>query len=157
MNVVPPDGIPRRYAAYSGESLLEVLTRNGTPGIYADDQGGDPEHTFKPHQIPYDYYSMGVSSGQDQVHVSDPFFEATLKLNKIHSSEEHVLAKASATTSENSRLASCVQIRPELNEMIVVVGDNRPCDGDWFSGKDGSAFWKLLTLKGNQNETKLTI
>ena len=87
VNVVPPDGIPRRYAAYSGESLLEVLTRNNTPGIFADDLGGDPEHTFAPHQTPYDYYSMGVSSGQDQVHISDPFFETTLSINKIHSSE----------------------------------------------------------------------
>ena len=83
---------------------------------------------------------MGVSSGQDQVHISDPFFETTLSINKIHSSEENTLTKAAATTSENSRLASCVQIRPELNEMIVVVGDNRSCDGDWFSGKDGDAF-----------------
>ena len=63
VNVLPPDGVPRRYAAFSGESLLEVLQRNHTAGIFPDCQGGDSEHTFAPHQVPYDYYSMGVSCG----------------------------------------------------------------------------------------------
>ena len=44
INVLPPDGVPRRYAAYNGESLLDVLTRHRTPGIYADDKGGDGEN-----------------------------------------------------------------------------------------------------------------
>jgi len=33
INVVPPDGIPRRVAGFSGESLLEVISRNKIPGI----------------------------------------------------------------------------------------------------------------------------
>ena len=41
LNVLPPDGVPRRYAAMSGESLLEVLVRNSTAGIHPDCQGGD--------------------------------------------------------------------------------------------------------------------
>ena len=28
VNVLPPDGVPRRYAAMPGESLLDVLKRN---------------------------------------------------------------------------------------------------------------------------------
>ena len=28
VNVLPPDGVPRRYAAMPGESLLDVLQRN---------------------------------------------------------------------------------------------------------------------------------
>ena len=47
--MLPPDGVPRRYGAFSGESLLEVLERNKTAGIFADCLGGDPEHTFAPH------------------------------------------------------------------------------------------------------------
>lgn len=34
VNVVPPDGIPRRLAAYENESLLDVINRNHIPGIY---------------------------------------------------------------------------------------------------------------------------
>ena len=41
VNVVPPDGIPRRIAGFKGESLLQVLQRTHTPGIFADCGGGD--------------------------------------------------------------------------------------------------------------------
>ena len=34
INVVPPDGVPRRIAAFSGESLLDVIQRNNVPGIF---------------------------------------------------------------------------------------------------------------------------
>ena len=83
INVIPPDGVPRRYAAKSGESLLEVLTRHKTPGVYADDGGGDPEYTFAPHQVPFDYYSAGVATGQDHVMISEPFFSMTNKMPSI--------------------------------------------------------------------------
>ena len=46
---MPPDGVPRRYAGYSGESLMKVLDRNHTPGHYSDCAGGDQEHTFASH------------------------------------------------------------------------------------------------------------
>ena len=105
INVLPPDGVPRRYAAMPGESLLDVLTRNSTAGIFPDCQGGDSEHTFAPYQVPYDYYSMGVSCGQCQVMVSDPFFS---KLNPKPSTETRVLERASSTYDENSRLACCI-------------------------------------------------
>ena len=36
VNVVPPDGVPRRVSGYSGESLLDVLNRNYTAGIFPD-------------------------------------------------------------------------------------------------------------------------
>jgi hypothetical protein len=36
INVVPPDGIPRRCGAFSGESLLDVITRNNIPGIFGN-------------------------------------------------------------------------------------------------------------------------
>ena len=69
--------------------------------------------------------------------ISDPFHS---KLNPSHSNEQKVLIKAAETYDANSRLACCIQIRPELNEMVVVVGSNRSQDGDWFSGKDPYAF-----------------
>ena len=136
--MLPPDGVPRRYAGFSGESLLAVLDRNRTAGVFSDCAGGDNEHTFAPYQVPYDYYSMGASCGQCQVIISDPYFDKT---NAIPSPERTTLDRASAgSTHEHSRLACCVQIRPELNEMIVVVGNNRSNDGDWFSGKDPESF-----------------
>ena len=63
INVLPPDGVPRRYAAFSGESLLDVLDRNRTAGIFSDCEGGDKEFTFGSSQVPYDYFSSGVSCG----------------------------------------------------------------------------------------------
>ena len=47
---------------------------------------------------------------------------------------------ATSATHPLSRLACCVQIRPELNEMIVTVADNRSSDGDWFGGNVQDAF-----------------
>ena len=49
INCIPPDGVPRRYAGYAGESLMEVLERNKTPGIHSDCQGGDKEYSMQPH------------------------------------------------------------------------------------------------------------
>ena len=113
------------------------MMRHKTPGIYADDGGGDPEHTFAPHQVPFDYYSTGVATGQDHVIIPEPFFSMT---NKKPSIEQKVLDRCSSVQAAQSRLASCVQIRPELNEMIVTVADNKTTDGDWFSGSDPEAF-----------------
>ena len=137
VNVIPPDGVPRRFAATPGESLLDVLQRNRTPGIYADCGGGDLEHTFAPYQVPFDYYSAGVSCAQCHVIISDPFLEKT---NPMPSTETRALDRAGSAQAAGSRLACCVQIRPELNEMICVVADNKTSDGDWFSGRDPSAF-----------------
>ena len=60
INVVPPDGVPRRIAATSGESLLEVIQRHRVPGVHGDCGGGDKENSMRAHQIPYDFYSAGV-------------------------------------------------------------------------------------------------
>ena len=89
---MPPDGIPRRCGAFSGESLLDVITRNNIPGIFgkiiktnqtlADCNGGDNE--LKPYQIPVDFYSSGVSCAQCQVIIPDPWYE---KCNKSLSFE----------------------------------------------------------------------
>ena len=49
INCVPPDGVPRRMAAKEGESLLDVLERHRTPGIWADCGGGDKENQMKPY------------------------------------------------------------------------------------------------------------
>jgi hypothetical protein len=49
INVVPPDGVPRRIAATSGESLLEVIQRHRVPGIHADCGGGDQENSMRAH------------------------------------------------------------------------------------------------------------
>ena len=126
---MPPDGVPRRYAAKSGESLLAVLQRHRTPGIFPDCNGGDQEHTFAPYQVPFDYYSAGVSCAQCQVMIADPYLS---RLNEMPSTEERALWRAGSAQAEGSRLACCVQIRPELNEMVIVVGDNKSANGDWF-------------------------
>ena len=92
INVLPPDGVPRRYAANKGESLLHVLMRHKTPGIFADDGGGDKENQMTPYQVPYDVYSAGVSTAQDSVHIGHPWFD---KLNPMPSTEERALSKRS--------------------------------------------------------------
>lgn len=79
VNIVPPDGIPRRMSAMKGESLLDVLKRHKTPGIHPDCDGGDKENQMLPYQVPFDWYSMGVHCGQCSVHIPDPWFD---KLNK---------------------------------------------------------------------------
>jgi len=78
INIVPPDGVARRIAGFSGESLLDVIQRNKVPGIHPDCEGGDKENSMTSYQIPFDYYSAGVSCGQCSVHIPDPWFE---KLN----------------------------------------------------------------------------
>ena len=71
INVVPFDGVPRRIAGFSGESLLDVMQRCHIPGIYPDCNGGDKEGSMEPFQIPYDYYSMGVTCAQCSIVVAD--------------------------------------------------------------------------------------
>ena len=127
---MPPDGVPRRYAAFKGETLLDVLMRNDAPNVFPDCGGGDGEYTFSPAQVPYDYYSSGVHCGQCHVMVSDPHFD---KLNKKPSTETYTLERGNQFLHENSRLACCIQIRPELNEMIVsIAGSNRSDEGEFF-------------------------
>ena len=77
---------------------------------------------MKPYQVPYDFYSAGVRTGQDAVHIGNPWFD---KLNPKNSEELRVLEKRSAAHTRFTRLASCVRIMPDLNEMIVVIGNNR--------------------------------
>ena len=60
VNIVPPDGTPRRMAAFAGESLLQVITRHKVPGIFPECNGGDDENQMQPFQTPIDYYSAGV-------------------------------------------------------------------------------------------------
>jgi hypothetical protein len=136
VNVVPPDGVPRRMSGMPGESLLHVLKRHRVPGIFPDCDGGDKENSMMPYQVPYDWYSMGVSCAQCSVHIPDPWFE---KLNKMPSTEEKRLTTRVTPNSQFSRLACCIQIRPELNEMIVVIGNNKSINGDWFTGDDADA------------------
>ena len=49
INVVAPDGIPRRMSGMSGESLLQVIQRHKVPGIFPDCGGGDSEHSMQPY------------------------------------------------------------------------------------------------------------
>ena len=46
INVIPPDGVPRRIACNSGESLLEAIKRHRVPGIHPDCDGGDKENSM---------------------------------------------------------------------------------------------------------------
>ena len=122
VNIVPMHGTPMRIAGYKGESLLDVITRNHVPGIFPDCLGGDKEGSMEAHQIPYDYYSMGVECAQCSVVIADEWAD---KVNKMHSKEEEKLTRRQQGNATNSRLACCIQMRPELNEMIVAVGNNQ--------------------------------
>jgi ferredoxin len=135
INVVPPDGVPRRVAGFSGESLLDVIQRNKIPGIFADCNGGDNE--LKPYQIPVDFFTSGVSCAQCSIVIPDPWYD---KCNKTLSFEQTRMLRNNAAQSSNSRLACCIQVRAELNEMICVVGNNRSTGGEFFTGHDPDAF-----------------
>ena len=75
INIVPPDGVPRRVSATKGESLLEVMKRGQVPGIFPDCDGGDQEYTMQAHQVPYDFYTAGVNCAQCSVHIPNPWFD----------------------------------------------------------------------------------
>ena len=105
--------------------------------IIADCDGGDKENSMQAHQIPYDYYSAGVSCGQCSCAIPEPYFD---KLNKMPSTEEDRLAKRTMPNSATTRLSCCIQIRPYLNEMIVIVGNNRSVNGEWFTGDNIDQF-----------------
>lgn len=69
--------------------------------------------------------------------ISDPYISM---VNPMPSTEQKAMDRVVHTQHTNSRLACCIQIRPELNEMIVVVGENRSADGDWFQGGKADSF-----------------
>ena len=137
INCVPPDGIPRRYAGRTGESLLEVLERHQTPGIWADCGGGDQENQMRPFQVPVDFYTAGVHCAQCAVHIPHPWFD---KLNKKPETEERRLDTRDEGNSSFVRLACCIKVVPAMNEMVCVVGNNRSVDGEFFDGDDKKAF-----------------
>ena len=102
--------------------------------MFPDCDGGDKENSMRSHQIPVDFYSAGVHCAQCSVHIADPWYE---KLNTQPITEQRRLEKRDLGNSSFSRLACCVQVRPELNEMIVVVGDNLSGNShDWMAGDD---------------------
>ena len=103
--------------------------------LLADCQGGD--HELKPYQIPVDFYTMGVSCGQCSVIVPEPWYS---KCNKVLSFEETRMMRSNYAMASTHRLACCIQVRPELNEMICVVGDNKPESGEFFTGTESDAF-----------------
>lgn len=84
-----------------------------------------------------DFYSSGVSCGQCQVMIPDPFYD---KLNKVLSFEERAMMRSQMASASYSRLACCIKITPELNEMICVVGNNKTSGGDWYSGTEPDSF-----------------
>ena len=66
----------------------------------------------------------------------DPWFD---KLNRKPNNEDWRLSNRELHVSAKSRLACCVQITPELNEMVCVVGENREGEGgDWCGIGSGS-------------------
>ena len=135
LNVVPPDGIPRRAAAFNGESIMQALYKHHIPGLYAECQGGDSE--FPAHQVPYEYYSAGVHCGQCKIEVHDGWLD---KLNRMTSNERTVLDDTVDAQTANSRLACCVRVTKDLNESIIVVGNNRSNDSEFALG-GGDSEW----------------
>ena len=69
--------------------------------------------------------------------IADPWYE---KCNATLSFEQTRMLRKNQALSSNSRLACCIQVRPELNEMICVVGNNRTQSGEFFTGTDPEAF-----------------
>ena len=61
-------------------------------------------------------------------------------LNKMPETEVRRIESRDDPNSSFMRLACCVQIRPELNEMIVAAGENRTANGEWFAGDDPNGF-----------------
>ena len=92
---------------------------------------------MQPHQVPYDYYSQGVHCAQCSVHIPNPWFDM---LNKQPETEQRRITTRDDNNSSFMRLACCVQIRPELNEMICAAGENRTANGEWFAGDDPWGF-----------------
>ena len=92
---------------------------------------------MKPYQVPFDSYSAGVHCAQCAVHIPDPWFE---KLNNKPATESRRLDTREEGNTSFVRLACCVQVTPQLNELVVVVGNNRSCNGEWFGGDDNDAF-----------------
>ena len=135
LNVVPPDGIPRRVGAWPNESLLDALQRHKIQGIFGDCQGGDRE--LPPHEIPYDYYSHGVGCGTCQVVIPDPWYD---QIHHMPNVERKRLDRSTTPITSNSRLACCVKVRPDMEEMIVVIGHNKSGNSEFFSGFDPAAF-----------------
>jgi len=69
--------------------------------------------------------------------IPDPWFD---KANKVLSFEETRMLRSPMPSTSHSRLACCVRVMPEMNEMICVVGNNRESTGEWFSGKEPDSF-----------------
>ena len=99
---------------------------------------------MKPHQVPVDYYTHGVGCGQCQVVIADPHFD---ECNKVLSFEEIRMLRSPTNLATNSRLACCVRLTPNLNEMICMVGHNREQSGEFFTGSDPGAFWRIGITK----------
>lgn len=78
-----------------------------------------------------------MTCAQCQVIIPDPWYD---KCNKTLSFEQTRLLRTNNPQASNSRLACCIQVRPEMNEMICVVGNNREGGGEWFTGHDPAAF-----------------
>lgn len=87
--------------------------------------------------MPVDYYSAGVSCAQCAVHIPNPWFNL---LNTKPETETRRLTSREEGNSSFVRLACCVKVRPDMNEMVCVVGQNRSVDGEWFAGDDPQAF-----------------
>ena len=106
--------------------MLVSLQRYHVPGLPADCGGGDVE--MPAYQQPVDFFSHGVGCAQCQVILSEEFAKSI----PMPSTEKTRLEMNPQPTTENSRLACCMQVRPYMNEMTVVIGNNREQDqGTW--------------------------
>ena len=92
---------------------------------------------MRSHQVPVDFYSAGVHCAQCAVHIPNPWFD---KLNTKPLTEERRLTTREEANSTFVRLACCVKVRPDMNEMVCVVGNNKSTNGEWFAGDETLAF-----------------
>jgi len=78
-----------------------------------------------------------VSCAACSIVIADPWASV---VNKMTENEKDKIMKVNSPMASNSRLACCIQVRPVMNEMICVVGNNKSVDGEWFAGKVDDAF-----------------
>lgn len=57
------------------------------------------------------------------------------------------MLRSNMPSSTYSRLACCVRVTPDMNEMICVVGNNQSTGGEWFTGHVDDAFWETFENK----------
>mmetsp|Transcript_10052 Transcript_10052/g.10970 ORF Transcript_10052/g.10970 Transcript_10052/m.10970 type:complete len:173 (+) Transcript_10052:42-560(+) len=121
LNIVSRDGTFQRLPAWEGESLTEALNRFSVTNFEAVCNIAD--RNVPMNEFPVDNYVTGPGCSECQVIISDPYKSL---LPPMHWMENRWLFKAKTPITADSRLACCLKLTSEMNEMIVNIGMNTP-------------------------------